>query len=222
MIRYYIDSIDLSSLGITVSQAKGLFGLPKVKNALTISYPNRHGILVDLANPIYDVRSIELHCHLSASTRMEFLIRTNELVTTLFAKPNLRELRIDYDSQKPLFYYVYPNDGIAIERESKWDASRQLGQFTLKLLEPEPLKRVFIFEADNVQNSRHIQLAFDEPNQQFTVYWGDGSYDVVRAGSQIEHEYSTDGRYYISIVGMVNDIGSLTASQNLVVLWNLL
>lgn len=222
MIRYYIDSIDLSSLGITVSQAKGLFGLPKVKNALTISYPNRHGILVDLANPIYDVRSIELHCHLSASTRMEFLIRTNELVTTLFAKPNLRELRIDYDSQKPLFYYVYPNDGIAIERESKWDASRQLGQFVLKLTEPEPLKRVFIFEADNVQNSRQLQLQYEEPNQQFAVYWGDGTHNVVRTGTQVGHQYAADGNFYISIVGMVNEIQNLTATQELEVVWNLL
>lgn len=222
MIKYYIDNIDLATKGIIVSNVKGLFNLPKLKDTLSVNYPSRNGIIVDLSKPIYDVRDIELSCYVKATSRLQFLTLTNELITQLFAKSNLRELRIDYESQKPLFYFVYLKDGLDIEHQAKWNYSNHIGQFSLKLIEPEPLKRVYIFNADNVLNARQLGFLYQEPTQQFTIYWGDGNFDVIRAGTSVSHVYAVDGIYYVSFVGMVNEIQGLVATETLETLWNLL
>lgn len=220
MIRYYIDNQELGSLGVNVSRVSGLFNLPKLKDVLKTSWPNRHGEVVDLSNPIYDIREIELECWIRATSRIDFMNKANQTLLNLFAKPNLRELRVEYDPGKPLLYYCYPAAGVNLNRESRWNASVQVGRFNIKLVEPEPLKRVYKFIANDVQNSRQLHMQFN-PSPLFTVFWGDGNFDVVTAGTQVDHYYQADGVYYVSIVGMVNQINGLVTLPELELIWNL-
>lgn len=221
MIQYYIDGQNLNGYGINVSRVTGLFDLPKLKDVLKISWPNRHGEVVDLSSPIYDVREIELDCWISASNRLEFLTRANAAMVNLFAKPNLRELKIIYEEDKPLLYYCYLPDGLGLTRQSKWDAALQVGRFTLKLVEPEPLKRIYRFSTAS-PNSTQLRFDFFDSSPQFTVYWGDGSFDVVNSGTSVWHSYANEGDYLVAIVGMVGNIAGLITQSEIDIIWNLL
>lgn len=219
MIKYYIDRTDLQSLGINVSKSQGLFNLPKLRDTLKTTWPNRHGEIIELSEPIYDVREIELDCYMKAPSRLDFLVNLNNIIYTRFYKPQLRELKIELITGKPLLYYCYMPNGINMELATKWNTETHIGKFKLNLIEPEPFKRVFAFNA-NVQNSRQITLQYD-PSPQFTVYWGDGSYNVITSGTQINHQYQTDGTYYIALVGMIDHINNLVTLPETELIWNL-
>lgn len=218
MIRYSIDGIDLQSLGITVRKAKGLFDLPKLKDPLKTSWPTRHGVLVDLSQPIYDVREITLDCAMKADNRISFLTNLNSVIFTNLYKPNLRQLRVDLVDSKPLHYFCYMQGGIDVDLATKWNDNTHIGLFTLKLIEPEPFKRVYRFEAGE---QLQLSLQFDETSQ-FAVFWGDGSFNIIAPGiTYANHQYSTQGTYYVALVGMVNAITNFDSYPNLSLVWNL-
>lgn len=218
MIRYSIDGVDLSSLGIIVQKAKGLFVMPKMKDPLKTSWPTRHGVLVDLSQPVYDVREITLECAIKADSRISFLTSLNSIIYTLLYKPNLRQLRVDLVEDKPLLYFCYMQDGLDVELATKWNEANHIGLFTLKLIEPEPLKRVYMF---NAQEQTQLSLQFDTTSQ-FAVFWGDGSFNIIAPGiTYANHQYSTQGTYYVALVGMVNAITNFDSYPNLSLVWNL-
>jgi len=218
MIRYSIDGIDLQNLGVTVRKAKGLFDLPKLKDPVKTSWPTRHGIMVDLSQPVYDVREITLECAMKADSRLSFLTRLNSIIYTHLYKPNLRQLRVDLVDGKPLHYYCYMQDGIDVELATRWNEANHVGLFTLKLIEPEPFKRVYRFEAGE---QLQLSLQFDTTSQ-FTIYWGDGSTSTVTSGTtSANHLYDTQGTHYIALVGMVNEIINLESYPNIELVWNL-
>lgn len=219
MIGYYIDNINIADYGINISSIMGIFNVPKLKDALVINWPDRHGVIIDLSNPVYDERIIEMECWLIAATRIDFITKVNQFITTLLIKPGLRELRIDYLPDKPLYYYCYIKDGLNIEKSGKWNSVKQTGKFNLVLNEPEPFKRVYKFIA--TESSKQLQLQFSSAPQ-FTIYWGDGSKSQVSNGTQIQHLYSQEGIYYVNLVGMVNEIRDLTIQPMPEIVWNLL
>lgn len=217
MIRYSIDGVDLSSLGIIVQKAKGLFVMPKMKDPLKTSWPTRHGVLVDLSQPVYDVREITLECAIKADSRISFLTSLNSIIYTLLYKPNLRQLRVDLVEDKPLLYFCYMQDGLDVELATKWNEANHIGLFTLKLIEPEPLKRVYMF---NAQEQTQLSLQFNTTSL-FTIYWGDGAVSTVSSGTTSANHQYAQGTYYIALVGMVNEIINLESYPNLILVWNL-
>lgn len=218
MISYKIDGVELSTYGIRVSNTKGLHNLPKMKKPLTTSFPDRHGERVDLSSVYYEARDIELDCWIEATSRIYFLTKLNTFITTALVKTGLRQLLVAYDSSKPLCYMCYFESGLDVTRETKWNAARMFGSFTLKLREPEPFKRLYKFTP--IEGDMDCNFAINCPTS-LTLYWGDGTSTHMPAGeSNAVKNYTTPGiTFYIALVGNVNEITSIGTIA--VEIWNL-
>ena len=92
-----------------------------------------------------------------------------------------------------------------------------VGTFKLKLVEPEPVKRVL----------KHIRVGESTKTCTITltttkyvnIYWGDGSvdYDISGDSVKVKHDYANNGDYFPVITGCIEEIKSF--ETNAIVVW---
>jgi hypothetical protein len=144
-VNYYINGTTFSSMGVYVIQSNGIVNALKMKEPTKVNWPDHHGEIVDLAAPRYEAREISLECLLKADTSTQFIAAMQTFLAA-FQTPGLKELIIEVDdgvaTYKPLIYYVYLED--LPEVTKTWSDLNMFGIFTLKLREPEPVKRVYV------------------------------------------------------------------------------
>jgi hypothetical protein len=217
-VNYYINGQSFESYGVKVSKSMGLIGALKMKDPPKVVWPDHHGEVVDLTAPRYEARQITLECFLTAANSTEF-ISTVKTFVEAWHKPGLQRLMIDVNdgvaTRKPLLYEVYISDEADLNK--KWNASKMVGTFNLKLREPEPVKTIYKFISVTGSRTASIELTTEEP---VNIYWGDGEhlFDVTTDSGTVEHVYSTDGTFYIIITGVIENITGITTGATLV--WN--
>ena len=214
-ISYLIDGIDFKNWGVFVSGSDGILSKPKLKAPKSVSWDDYHGKSVDLMHKFYDVRKITLSCFIKAPSKIDFITQLSNFEQQ-FDKQGTQRLMIDVHPIKPLIYEVYCED--EIDPTKQWDDKEMVGTFKLKLVEPEPVKRVLKFNR------------FDESTKQCTItltsqkyvniYWGDGTadYDVNGTQRTITHDYATDGAYFPVITGCIDEITNF--ETNAIVVWS--
>ena len=112
-------------------------------------------------------------------------------------------------------YEVYLPDGTDIAKE--WNDSKMVGTFTLKLKEPEPVKRVLKHFRVN-ENSKTVTITLTT-QKLVNIYWGDGTTTQDVYGTQtITHDYSENGEDYVIVTGVIEDITDF--STNAIIVWN--
>jgi hypothetical protein len=112
---------------------------------------------------------------------------------------------------KPLLFEVFLSDTVSLKKE--WQEKTMIGTFSLKLKEPEPIKKViFLNEEDET-----LTITTTKP---VNIYWGDGThtFDVMGTAQVISHSYDHVDYYYIVITGDIDAITSLTTLYG-TVLW---
>lgn len=212
---YLLDGVDFKEYGVYVSGSDGIMNRPKLKTPTSVSWDNYHGESVDLSHKFYESREITLSCFVKAETKMDFIKK----VTTfeqLFDKTGTNRLVIDVHPVKPLIYEVYCKD--EIEMSKTWNDNLMVGTFKLKLVEPEPVKKVL----------KHIRVGEATKTCTITltstkyvnIYWGDGNvdYDVSGTSKTITHDYDANGDYFPVITGCIDEITSF--DTNAIVVWD--
>lgn len=203
-------------MGVKVSRSKGLLDPLKMKEPARVSWPDHHGETVDLAAPRYESREIALECFIQADTSTAFIVAVQTFAAA-FQKAGLRRLMVQVDdavaTRKPLVYQVYMESEIEITKE--WKPTKMLGTFTLKLKEPEPVKRVYSFTAATGNMTVTMSVTTTEP---VNIYWGDGTtqQNVDTASGSQSRTYASAGTYYIIISGVIENITSVTTTATLV------
>ena len=213
-LNYLIDGINFKEWDITVSESNGILDLPKLKTPFSINWPDYHGQVIDLSRKRIEAREIELKCWMSATGKMNFVTKLNSFLD-LFRKDGTQRLSIEIHPTKPLLYEVYCENGVSISK--RWDNDLMIGTFTLKLIEPDPVKRVVRHQRiSDGTKTLTITLTSDKA---LTVYWGDGSKEEVY-GTNISrsHQYIKDGIYYAIVAGVIEEITNF--STNGIVVWN--
>jgi hypothetical protein len=181
-----------------------------------VTWPDHHGEVVDLAAPRYETREITLDCFIKAASSTAFILAVQAFLAA-FQKSGLQRLMIEVDdgvvTRKPLVYEVYLHDDFDVKK--KWNASLMIGTFSMKLREPEPVKRVYKFVAATGAMTVSFAITTAEP---VNIYYGDGShaFDVVTGSGTVSHTYSTAGTYYIIITGVIEDISGVTTGATLI------
>jgi hypothetical protein len=215
-IVYRINGIDIKEqCGVCVASSEGIVNLPKLKKPQSYSWADRHGEVVDLEHKYYEAREISLSCFLNAPTREEFIRRLIDF-EELFTRTGTLQLMIEAVSGKPLVYQVYCPDGISVTKE--WSDSLMVGTFKLKLIEPEPLKRVLRFTGGGTGAAAcSIRVTTVKP---INIFWGDEKSDNFITGTNLEtrHTYSRQGVYYIVVAGCVEEISVFTTNAETI--WN--
>lgn len=215
MVKYYLDGVDLKQYGVFVSNSVGLLSLPKLKSPLSVEWKDHHGIMVDLTKKYYKPREIKLNCFIKASDNADLVAKVNAF-SSLFAKPNLRQLLVQVEPAEPLAYMVYCEEDVEVNKT--WTNGVVVGTFTLSLIEPEPIKRLVKFMRSSVAtNTVNMQYT---TSKMVNIYWGDGlhTYDSSGVEEQVEHAYSANGTYYIVITGDIDTV--INFSTNGTVVWN--
>lgn len=214
---YTIDGINLKDYGVFVSGSDGLMNRPARKTPYSVSFDNYHGSMVDLNHNYVGERTITLSCFMKAEGKTDFINKISAF-EQIFDKPGTLRLVVDVHPVKPLIYEVYMKDSIEVVKE--WSDELMVGTFKLKLVEPEPVKRVL----------KHIVVSSDtnvcsitlKSQKYVNIYWGDGQVDFDVAGDDVSHtithQYMTNGDYFPVITGCIDEISSFTT--NAIVVWN--
>lgn len=214
-LEYYLGGVNFNDLDLHVQSSSGIVDLPKLKAPAEVEWADYHGKVIDLSEKRYQEREITLNCWLRASGKMDFVQRVNRLIDLLRGDGTTR-LMISIHPTKPLVYEVYNEDGLALTK--RWHDDKMIGTFTIKLKEPDPVKRVVRHQRLNASSSSlTIQLSSDK---MVNVYWGDGSVteDVYGENVTLTHTYAKDGIYYAIVGGVIEDIKDF--STNGIVVWN--
>ena len=217
-LEYYLNGVNFREMGIRVESSNGVTDLPKLKQAASVDWPDYHGKVVDLANKRYEEREITLNCWLKASGKIDFVERVNRLFDILREDGTAR-LMISIHPTKPLLYEVYAPDGIAFNK--RWHDDKMIGTFSLKLKEPDPVKRVVRHQRIN-DASREVRIAL-KTDKVVNVYWGDGTvtedvYGDFTGAKALKHTYAENGVYYVVIPSVIEEITDF--STNGIIVWN--
>lgn len=145
---------------------------------------------------------------------MDFIKRVADFEAQ-FDKKGTNRLVIDVHPIKPLIYEVYCKD--AIEIQKTWDNNLMVGTFKLKLIEPEPMKKIL----------KHIRISEATKTCTITlttsklvnIYWGDGQvdYDISGDHKTISHVYMDNGDFFPVITGCIDEITEF--QTNAIVVW---
>ena len=217
-LEYYLNGVNFRDLGVRVESSNGVLDLPKLKTPSSIEWPDYHGKVVDLVNKRYEEREITLNCWCKASGKIDFVEKMNSLYELLQADGTAR-LMISIHPTKPLLYEVYAPDGVAPSK--RWHDNKMIGTFSLKLREPDPVKRVVRHQRNN-ETSREISIAL-KTDKVVTVYWGDGEvtedvYGDYTGAKALKHTYAENGVYYVVMAGVIEEITDF--STNGIIVWN--
>lgn len=214
-LAYTIEGTDFKVWDIYVSESNGLLDRPKMKAPLSIDWPDYHGEVIDLQNKRFEAREITLNCFMKATGKIDFVTKLNDFLD-VFSKDGTQRLTVYIHPTKPLVYEIYNESGLSITK--RWNDDLMIGTFSLKLKEPNPVKRVVRHQRiSTATKTLTITLTSDKA---VTIFWGDGtkSEDIYGTNITVSHEYTTEGIYYAVIAGVIEDISNF--STNGIIVWN--
>ena len=133
-VTYTIDSINLTTSGVYVESATGLFSIPKRKTPFSVSWAEHNGEVVDLEKPCYEKREITLNCWCSGKTGAEVISKAGAVLATVTTK-GLHTLSVTIGTSS-YSYQVYAAGDTDIVRSRS--GNKIIGKFALKLVEPNP------------------------------------------------------------------------------------
>lgn len=216
-VLYKIDEIPFEDYDVYVENSHGVIDALELKEPTSIDWAGEHGQIVDLARPRFKPREIELECWIKAASRLEFASKYAAFYR-LFQKPGLHRLRIEINKRKPLLYEVYlPSQ---TENDKRWRNSDMIGRFRLKLIDPQPVKKVLRFTPTTGNNglAKIRFTCYDAVN----IYWGDGtvSADVVADDDiLVSHQFALTKPFYEIIITCEPD-NIPYFNSNCIVVWN--
>lgn len=207
-LTYKLDGTSFLSYGVYVSASGGMQDAPSLKEPQTINWPGSHGTVVDLAAPRYNNREINLDCFIRASGKLDFFHKVRAFLQA-FQKPKLRRLEL-WIATKPLMYMVYMADGVNIDKQ--WHDNEMFGTFSLKLIEPSPIKRLLM------QEGTQVTIEFKSANP-IDIYWGDGVENLGLLNEVvITHNYANPGPHYPLVCGVIEEVEDFIANSP--ILWS--
>lgn len=211
-LSYKLNGVDLKDRDIYVSESNGLLDKPAYKEPLKIDWDDYHGEVVDLREKRLQAREITLNCFMKANGKIDFVTKFNDFLAQ-FDEDGTQRLEVNIHPTKPLIYDVYLPSGVVISK--RWNDDLMVGTFSLKLREPDPVKRIVRFQRTG--SATTLNINFTSPKI-VVVNWGDGTREEVSGTVTLSHVYTAPGIYYASLGGVIEKITAF--STNGILVWN--
>lgn len=214
-IAYYLDGTAFSTYGVYVQSTVGITDMPKMKELTKFSSPDLPGEYVDLTAPMLDVKDFTLNCWVKGTNALDLTQKINTFIKALVtpvANVGTHRLHIAIDALSPLVYQVYCPDGMAVN--VKFKNNETVATFSVKLREPEPMKRVYRWSSPPTTCS--FSIVTSKP---VNIYWGDNTAtkDIAINSTQTPaRTYSGSGNKFIIITGDLDSISYLSTTATLV------
>jgi len=203
---YYIDNYNFKGFGIYVQESSGVVDLPKFKPPTETDWAEYHGVIIDSdKTPRTEARKIQLKCFLKAENQVDFLTKLSAFQSVFMTK-GLKRLAIILTNEVGLFFDVYMSDGLQVTK--RWSDSTMVGQFTVNLCEPEPIKKIIRFDSQGSAST----LSF-KTSEAVSIYWGDGSAQQDLYGNvSLSHTYDEAGIYFAIIHGDIEELSEFSTN----------
>lgn len=180
-VKYWLNGIFFKDYGVRVSSSPGLYDSLKRKTIQQYNWAEYHGISLDLKKPHYEARTFELKCFIDSSNWKEMFNRFNTAIRDQFYKSGTQRLEIEPYGNSKLAYEVYVQDSIEVEKTFK--DGRMIGVFTIKMIEPNPIKKILKTSLDEFALSYEI-------DSETEIFLGDGTKLIGRGDVSFTKRYS--------------------------------
>lgn len=203
---YKIDYETFKSFGVFVKQGDGFFDALKMKEPFSVDWPDYHGQVLDLSDPRYEARTITLECFCWSRTKEDFDEKIKRFLNKFYGAGTKR---LSLDASGLIFNYeIYMAAEAKVKK--KFRSVDMVGEFTLELIEPQPIKRIIYFLSGGGNNTVSVSFTSRKP---LTIYWGDGTHlDNVIGTVTKTHSYSGDGAKYVIIAGVIEEVSNLSTN----------
>lgn len=179
-LKWSINGKGFLDFGVNVSDSKGVLDKLKPRERISYTWAEYHGKQFDLSKPFYEAREIELQCWLKASNSDELTTNFNSFLS-LFDTKSTKRFLIEPFGNKEYVYEVLLNGPAELTKEFRKD--EMYGSFTLKLIEPNPIKRVLKTTLDTFKLSYEIESETE-------IFFGDGTKQTGRGSVSLTKDYS--------------------------------
>jgi hypothetical protein len=198
-LKWSINGRDFADFGINVQESKGVLDKLKPRERNSYTWAEYHGKQIDLSKPYYESREIELQCWLKASDSNRLTENFNSFLS-LFDTKSTKRFTIEPFGNKEYAYEVLLNGPSELSKEFR--EGEMYGSFTLKLLEPNPIKKILKTTLDTFKLSYEI-------DSETEIFFGDGTKQTGRGNVSLTKDYSVpsyenSGLSLVSVSG-VND-----------------
>ena len=192
-VRYSVNGKYFKDFGIYISSSDGLFDALKRKKVNTYDWAEYHGSSPDLSNPKFEQREISLKGFVTGANWEEMKSNFDAIISE-FQKAGTQRLLIEPFGLKPLPYEVCMIDDVNLNKTFK--DGKMVGVFTLKLIEPNPLKIVLY------TNESTLNLSYNSP-QETEIFYGNGQKDTAKGNvsasgkslaNRVVSKYNFEGR----------------------------
>ncbi len=180
-VRYSLNGKFFKDFGVQVSDSRGIGDVPARKEVQKFSWAEYHGDSVYLPTAKYQSREIELDCFIIGDNWEKLYNNFISFIRDEFAKAGTQRLMIEPFGFKPYVYEVYSNDQIKLNK--RFHQGRIAATFTLKMIEPNPVKKVFVLNGDNLSISLKTK-------KEVEIFFGDGSYYSGSGSIDISRNYN--------------------------------
>lgn len=189
-VKYSIDGYYLDGFDIYVSGSDGITDKPEIKDLTGYDWGGYDGTQYHTGDLRYKERTISLQCFMECNGYDDFISKAMVFLT-LLSKAGTHRLMIEAGSAKPLVYEVFCKD--AIDLSKAWNPGKFVATFTIKLIEPEPVKMV-------LKGEGNVSISVNSTDS-VNIYWGNTYhyYDFGGGGKDVSLATYTKG--YIIITG---------------------
>ena len=204
-VRYSINGKYFKDYGVYVSSSDGLFDALKRKPVKTYDWAEYHGSSLDLSSPKFEHREISLKGFVVGDNWVSMKFRFDTIISEL-QKAGTQRLLIEPFGMKPLPYEVYMEDSSTLEKT--FNDGKMVGIFTLKLIEPNPIKKVLRV------NGNMLRLSY---NSKFEteISYGNGEKDIAYSNASLSKVLPSGS--IVVIAGNIESISNLITDAE--VLW---
>ena len=197
-VRYSINGKYFKDYGIYVSSSLGLLDALKRKPIKTYDWQEYHGESLDLTSPKFEAREIVLNCFIKGDNYQEMFDNFRNIVLSEFQKSGTQRLLVEPFGYKSLPFEVYLSDEVNIAKE--FSESTSIGVFSIKLIEPNPIKKV-LYLTENTLNlsynsSKETEIFF--VNGEKTTARGNVSLSGKTLANRVVSGYNFNGRNLIT------------------------
>ncbi len=174
-VRYSVNGKYFKDWNVFISDSDGLFDGLKRKKVNSYNWAEYHGKSVDLTKPKFEAREITLKGFVIGDN-WEQMKSNFDVILREFQKSGTQRLLIEPFGMKALPYEVYLEDELKLEK--KFKEGKMVGVFLIKLIEPNPIKKVLYFPGDK------LNLSFNSPTET-EIFFGNGEKTVVPGNASI-------------------------------------
>ncbi|WP_137905381.1 phage tail family protein [Chryseobacterium sp. 2VB] len=179
-LKWSINGRDFVEFGINVSESKGVLDKLKPRERNSYTWAEYHGKQFDLSKPFYEAREMELQCWLRASDSDTLTENFNSFLA-LFDTKSTKRFTIEPFGNKEYAYEVLLNGSADLTKEFR--DGEMYGSFTLKLIEPNPIKKILKTTLDSFKISYEI-------DSETEIFFGDGTKQTGRGNVSLTKDYS--------------------------------